>query len=295
MTASTPVGVDVGGTAVKAVRLGPDGSPGERFTMATPPSSDGIVATIGDVVERLGPADAVGVALAGLVDGGRLAWGPHLPYPNLAVASLLRERLGVAVTVGNDADMAARAELERGAAKGSANAVVVTVGTGIGCGIVLDGAVRRGRGYAGEAGHMTADPTGPPCVCGRRGCWEVMVSGRRLDLEAGRLLGSGATATDLVAAAEAGDPAALEVVRSVGEWLAWGVETLVLVLDPDLVVVGGAVATAGDLLLEPVRRRLALTEGADYRAPTPVVAGILGGYAGAIGAAIVAAEGNVGP
>ena len=188
------------------------------------------------------------------------------------------------------ANLAALAEQRQGAGVHAGALVMLTLGTGIGMGVVLGGRIYRGRGFAGEVGHVTAVADGAACACGRRGCWETLVSGSRLEEDARLVLGESATAADLVAAARQGDAAAIGRLEAAGSWLGWGIEMLVLVLDPDLVVIGGAAAEAGDLLLEPARRRLAATEGAAHRAGTPLVAGILGPDAGAIGAALAAAE-----
>lgn len=293
MSRPTPaaVGVDVGGTRIKAVRLVHDRVV-DRAEVDTPATPDGIVAAVARLGAALGAGLPLGVGLAGLVNvrEGRLVWGPHLPGEDVAVAEPLRKRLGVNVTVDNDANLAALAESRVGVAVGLDPVIMLTLGTGIGMGIIITGRIYRGRGFAGEVGHVIVDPDGEPCACGRRGCWETRVSGRRLDGEARRLLGAGACAVDVVEAAEAGDPRAIEALADAGRWLAAGVEALALALDPAIVVVGGAAARAGDLLLGPARTRLEGTEGARHRRSLPVEAGILGADAGAIGAAILAGE-----
>lgn len=285
------VGVDVGGSRIKAVRLVGD-QVTDRSELPTPDTSAGIVSAVAELARALGEGEPLGVGLAGLVDAaeGRLVWGPHLPDEDVAVAAPLRDRLRVAVTVDNDANLAALAESRIGAAAGRDPVVMLTLGTGIGMGIIISGQIYRGSGFAGEAGHVTVEPDGLTCACGRKGCWETRVSGRRLDAEARRLLGSGATAVDLVEAGRAGNPAAVEVLAEAGRWLAVGVEALALVLDPAIVVIGGAAAGAGDLLLGPTRSRLERTEGARHRRSLLLAPGILGADAGAIGAAIRAGE-----
>ncbi len=282
------VGLDVGGTAVKGVLRRPDGTVEKRDRRPTPATVGGIIDVVEEMARSLEPGSPVGVGVAGLVDHRRgvLVWAPHLPGEDVPLAGPLAERLGVPVVVDNDANLAAVAEHRQGAAAGAASVVMITLGTGIGMGIVLDGAIYHGRAHAGEVGHVTVEPGGRPCACGRRGCWETTVSGRRLDADAVSILGEGATAADLVAAARRGHDGAQASLLAAASWLARGVETIVLALDPEVVVVGGAAAEAGDLLLEPIRRQLAGTEGAGHRAPTTVAAGILGSEAGAIGAAI---------
>jgi glucokinase len=293
MSRSTPaaVGVDVGGTRIKAVRLVED-QVVDRSEVETPGTPDGIVAAVAALSAALGEGLPLGVGLAGLVDvrEGKLVWGPHLPGEDVAVADPLRRSLGVAVTVDNDANLAALAESRMGVAAGLDPMIMLTLGTGIGMGIIISDRIYRGRGFAGEVGHVTVEPDGQPCACGRRGCWETRVSGRLLDAEARRLLGPGASAADLVETARAGDSPAIEALAEAGRWLAVGVEALALAMDPAMVVVGGAAARAGDLLLGPARTRLEATEGARHRKSLPLVAGILGADAGAIGAAILAGE-----
>jgi glucokinase len=286
------VGIDVGGSFVKAVLRRPDGFVERRARARTGATVAENIEVITALASELGPSSAVGVALAGLVDHRRgvLVWAPHLPGEEVPVADLLRRRLGVKVVVDNDANMAAVAEHRQGAAVGAASMVMLTLGTGIGMGLVVDGALVHGRAHAGEVGHITVDADGEKCPCGRYGCWETKVSGRRLDADAVEVLGEGRSAADLVAAARRGHPQAVERLAAAAGWLARGVEVIVLALDPEMVVVGGAAAQAGDLLLEPVRKRLAVTEGAAHRTPAVVTAGILGPDAGAVGAAIAAAE-----
>ncbi|HJR92837.1 MAG TPA: ROK family protein [Acidimicrobiia bacterium] len=291
MTAA--VGIDVGGSNLKAVRL-VEGEVDVRERMPTPSTPDAILSAVAEVAARLGPGLPVGVGLAGLVDHlrGVLVWAPHLPGEEVAFAAPLRRRLGVDVTVDNDANLAALGEHEIGRRRGTT--ATLTIGTGIGLGIVVDGHIFHGAAHAGEVGHITVEPGGERCPCGRRGCWETRISGRRLDADAAEVLGPGAGAADLVDAARRGDRAAGARLDEAAGWLAWGIEALVLAYDPDEVVVGGGVAGAGNLLLEPVRRRLAATEGAGRRPSIPVGAGILGPDAGAVGAAMAAVRSSEG-
>lgn len=288
MTAA--VGLDVGGTFMKGVRLGEDGSIEARIHRPTPTSWEGIFDTLADSADTLGRDLPVGVGVAGLVDheAGSLVWAPHLPGEEVRVRDSLADRLGRKVFVDNDANCAAVGEHRHGAARGYGDVMMVTLGTGIGMGLLIGGEVHRGRHHAGEVGHMTVDPGGDECACGRRGCWETRVSGRRLGLRAVSVLGEGRRAADLAEAAGRGDRQAASVLAEAGHWLGWGIESLVLALDPEVVVVGGAAVT--DMLLAPVEERLARTEGAGRRAATPVRAGILGPDSGAVGAAVCVGE-----
>lgn len=285
------VGVDVGGSFIKAVAWDGANVP-DRLKLPTPASPTDIVDTVDELVRSLGNRVPVGIGLAGLVDHRRgvLVWAPHLPGEEVEVTKPLAFRLGVPVVADNDANMAALAEHRRGAAVGAESMIMITLGTGIGMGFIVDGRIYRGRAHAGEVGHVTVQRAGRACSCGRRGCWETMVSGRRLDEDARSILGEAAAASDLVEAALAGNSEAKTLLTEAGVWLARGLETIALALDPHVIVVGGAAAQAGDLLLGPVRERLGKTEGAGHRDPPEVIAGILGPDAGAIGAAIMAAD-----
>jgi glucokinase len=211
---------------------------------------------------------------------------------------------GVPVVVDNDANLAALAEARLGAGTGYRMVLFVGLGTGIGGGLVIGGRVERGRGFLGELGHLTLDPSGPLCACGRRGCWEALVSGTALGRDAAALAaahplgavartaaGTGPRGEHLEAAAASGDPAARSRLEAAGIWLGRGLANLVAALDPNVIVVGGAAAGAGEALLGPARAALAdWVEGRGYRAPTPVVSARFGPQAGLVGAALAAGE-----
>jgi len=289
---TTSVGVDVGGTNIKAVVCDVGGRVLDRAEIPTPPRIEQILEAVAELSRRLGAERPLGLAMAGLVDhrAGVLRWAPHLPGVEVEVRELLTRRLGIPVTVENDANAAAVAEQRRGAGRGAQSLAMLTLGTGIGLGLIDDGRLIRGRAHAGEIGHVTVEPGGLPCPCGRSGCWETRVSGRALDEAARRIVRDSASAVDLVEAARAGDGPASQAVANAALWLAVGIEALALVFDPEVIVVGGAAAEAGDLLLGPARKRLQVTEGAAHRVPIRVEASILGRDAGAVGAAILAAE-----
>ena len=309
MTARVAVGVDVGGTKLLAVAVGADGEVVDELKVATPAGADGVVDAIVDIAESWGDHLPVGLGIAGLVDrDGVLRVSPNLPritsYPFRA---RLADRLGVPVTVDNDATVATWGELRAGAAKGASDALFVGLGTGIGGGVVSGGVLQRGAsGFAGEAGHMVVDPHGPVCPCGRRGCWERFASGTGLGrlareaAEAGqapRLVELAGGDCELVrgehvaVAAADGDGPALDVVWEFAWWVAVGVANLVNVLDPEVVVIGGGLAEMGDVLLDPVRSRYQeLVLAPEHRPAVPIVAAQLGEHAGAIGAALLAGD-----
>jgi glucokinase len=306
------LGIDVGGTKVAGGVVAADGTVLATARRATPGTSvpeteDAIVAVVEELVAgHDGALVGVGVGAAGWFDrtGDTVLFSPHLAWRGSTLRADLAARLTLPLWVGNDADAAAWAEYRYGAARGSELALVVTLGTGIGGGIVLDGRLQRGaHGVAGEWGHMRVVPDGRRCACGNRGCWEQYCSGSALgeaarELAASspaaaaalleRVAGDGArlTGEHVAAAAADGDPAARELVGEVGAWLGQGIADLAAVLDPDVVVVGGGVSALGELLLDPARARLDLAlPGRGHRPGPRVVAAELGPQAGLIGAA----------
>lgn len=305
------VGVDLGGTKLLGVAV--DGATGAivaTHRAETPLGGPDIVSSIDAVVRALddqigGPAVSVGVGAAGLVDErGILRFAPNLPgVIDLDLPGALGERLGRPVLVDNDVTCSAVAEHRLGAARGVDDAVVVALGTGIGGAVIADGAIRRGAHHmAGEFGHLLVDPVGPPCGCGRRGCWEQFASGNalgRLTTEwaaAGRLpavverVGDPAQVRSehLTAAAVGGDADALALLDEFARWVAVGLAGLVNILDPRLVVLGGGLVAVGEPLLGPVQRHLdGLAVGAGHRPHVPVVAASAGPASAAVGAALL--------
>jgi glucokinase len=310
------VGVDLGGT--KLLGLAVDIDRGEVVAsgrVPTPSGADAVVDAIVGLADHLrrevaGSGHrvvALGLGAPGLVDRrGTLRYGPNVAgIVDLPLASVLGERLEIPVVVDNDATCAAWAEHELGAARGANHSVTVTLGTGIGAGITVKGEVLRGaHGFAGEPGHMVVDPTGPRCPCGRRGCWERYASGSGLgwlareaahageaDAVAARAGGDpeAVRGEHVTAAAAAGDPGALVVLDRFAWWVALGIANLINILDSEVVVLGGGLVEAGDLLLDPVRRAYGeLVMGAAHRDVVPIVAAELGERAGAWGAALLA-------
>jgi glucokinase len=296
------VGVDVGGTKVAALLVAADGS---VVTRVLRPSRgldyDGLVATIADAVTEVlagtpsADADGVGLAIAGNVAAGRsrVETSPHLPLDGQPLRSDLEARLGRPVVVENDANAAAWAEYALGPHAHVRDLVVVTVGTGLGGGLVMSGRLQRGaHGFAGEPGHVIVVPDGRACPCGGHGCWEQYASGSALVRVYHELGGDPRVEGEQVTqAARDGDELARAAFAEVGRWLGFGLAGVVALLDPGVVVLGGGVASAGDLLLRPTRESLDhhLAWGGRRAAP-PVVAARLGNDAGAVGAALLAAE-----
>lgn len=302
------IGIDLGGTKMSAGLIDGSGSVLERITVARPFDQAAMEQRPLELAARLmepGVA-AIGLGAAGMVSWpeGRLAWGPNVAGRDISFKELLENRFGLPVVVDNDANLAAWAESRIGSARRYHYVLLVTLGTGIGGGIVIGGEIYRGRSFAGEVGHMVVDVGGPRCTCGQRGCWEVFASGRRLDQIARDVVASdptGLTAllagselahgTHLTEAAIQGDPTAGQFIAEMGNWLGMGLASLVAVLDPEVIVVGGGAARAGDILLQPTRdSMMAALEGSVFRQPTAVVAAALGEDAGIIGAGLAALE-----
>ena len=294
------IGVDIGGTKVLATAVSTSGrvvrtarreTPGRRVEARL--VEDALTEAVAEIagIRRIG---AIGIAAAGFVDaqGERVRFAPHLPWRDEGVRARLAERWSAPVVLDNDANCAARAELLHGAAAEAANAIVVTLGTGIGGAVVLEGEVYRGHnGMAGEYGHMQVVPGGRPCECGGTGCWEQYCSGNALVRSVREQGVDHLTGPEVTAAAQAGDPVALAAFASVAEWLGVGLANLVAAYDPEIVVVGGGLSAAGELLLQPARQALRESlVGAQHRTIPPVVRAALGPEAGAIGAADLARQ-----
>ena len=312
MTGRQAVGLDVGGTKIAAARVGADGSILARELVPSPAAES---ARILDAVVRVArtvmtdDVEAVGIGAAGLVDRatGTLTFAPNLAWRGVGLVEHVGGALGLPAIADNDATAAAWGEYRFGAGRGAGHLLLVTVGTGIGGGIVIDGRIYRGaHGFAAEIGHVIVEPGGPSCGCGNRGCWEQVASGHAIQ-RAGReaaeryphsgiaRLAEGVparvTGSVVTRAAQDGDETARAILAKVGRRLGEGIAGLVNVLDPDLVVVGGGAAAAGDLLLEPARRAFAQTvEAPGFRPPVPIVAAELGNDAAVVGAATLALE-----
>jgi glucokinase len=304
-------GVDIGGTKLLAVAATVKGEIVAERREPTAAGPDAILAAIGAVVADLIAAEpdiaAVGVGLPGLVDlNGSVAYAPNLPG---FVGVPARERLAAAcpvpVVVDNDANVAALGEVLHGAGRGHREVLVVTLGTGIGGGLVIDGVVHRGgRGFAGEIGHFTVDPDGPPCACGAQGHWESIASGSALGRRAREWAARGAapavlalangavekvTGHEVRLAAVAGESDALAILADHARAVALGLGGLINILDPEVVVISGGLIDLGDLLLAPLRAALPdYVEAAALRPIPPVLAAALGEQAGAVGAAALA-------
>jgi glucokinase len=298
-------GIDVGGTKCLGVIV-VDGRIVAEDRRQTPRGHDAVADTVAELARTLRPYDSLGVGVPGLVTRtGVLRASPNIPdVADFDVASMVGARLGHRVAVDSDATSAALAEWRLGAGVGSDNLVLVTLGTGIGGGLVLGGVLQRGHnGFTGEYGHMVVDPDGPPCVCGRRGCWERYASGSglaRLAREAavgGRLrrvveLAGGdpelVRGEQVQHAAREGDLGALAVIEEFGRWVALGLVNLTNAVDPERFVLGGGLAVGADLYLTPIRHWFGeLLYSPQLRPHPELVFARLGEHAGAVGAALL--------
>jgi glucokinase len=310
MSSPQAIGIDIGGTKILAVRASATGEILQTVRRDTPQDSvDHLVAMLTELVAALhhGSVDAVGIGLPGMVDAltGALTFAPGLTFTAAPLRALMQYQLDLPVITDNDANAAAWAEYRLGAGAGMDNSVLVTLGTGLGCGIIVNGRVFHGRyGHAAEVSHLLLDPDGPPCACGKNGCWGVVATGAAIS-RLGRavaatdpiskiatLLGDGLAAGEAVtAAAQQGDAHALAILHYVGDMLGQGLASLANMLDPSIMIVGGGPIAAGELLLEPTRKSFARWfYAADRRPPVPIAEASFGVTAGAVGAALLALD-----
>jgi glucokinase len=308
------IGVDVGGTKVAAGVVDVSGrvlAQTRRDTAAR--DADATLDAIVDAVKELAathPVEAVGLAAAGFVDENRatMLFSANLPaWRGEPLRDELTAALDLPVVVENDANAAAWGESLYGAGSGEDHIVCITVGTGIGGGLVIGGELYRGRfGVGAEYGHVRVEPNGRPCGCGNRGCWEQYASGNALVREArwraaeyradaGILLSlgdgepEGIQGRHVTEAALRGDPVAIASFEAVARWLGQGMADLAAILDPGLFIIGGGVSDAGDLLIAPAREAYAQTlTGHGHRPLAEVRRAQLGNAAGIVGVADLA-------
>ena len=274
--------LDLGGTQIRTALYEDGGRLVARYACPTR-ADEGREAVLNRIIQSLeriiaeapGPVTAIGVGAPGPLDpwGGVILDAPNLPgWQKVPLRQVLSERFGVPVAVGNDANVAALAEHRFGAGKGFDHIIYITVSTGIGGGIIMDGKLLLGaRGLAVEVGHIIVEPEGPPCGCGSRGCMEAVASGTAIAREAKRRLRAGegglllrlvggdverVTAREVAQAARQGDPLSKEIFRQAGRYIGIGITSLVHLFNPARVIIGGSVAKAGDLLFDPIRETI---------------------------------------
>jgi glucokinase len=309
------LGIDIGGTNIVAGVVAEDGSRimGARSEPTAADQGaeavfDRIVA-LADAAMAAAKADDPAIAIAGMGVGcpgpldtksGVVLLTPNLGWVNMPVREQLASRLGLMAELDNDANCAMAGEWWMGAAKGARNAVVFTLGTGIGGGIVIDGKLHHGASdVAGEIGHITIETNGRRCGCGNDGCLEAYASGPAIARRTMEALEAGAesalrlivgddlkriTAETVYQAAAAGDPLALEVVRDTAKYLGVGVANLINILNPEVVVICGGVTYAGHWLFDPLRREVTRRAFKPAVQACRIVPGALSGTAGVYGA-----------
>ncbi|EFQ83414.1 ROK family protein [Aeromicrobium marinum DSM 15272] len=310
------IGIDIGGTKIAAGVVDEDGLILARVRRDTPTTDAAeVLDAITEIATEL-RADhlvrSIGIGAAGFIDASQstVLFSPHLAWRNEPLRDRVSRRTGLPVLVDNDANASGWAEWRFGAAQNEPDVVAITLGTGIGGALVIDGQpYRGGHGIAGEFGHMQVEPDGRPCECGNRGCWEQYASGRVLSRRAAAEVGGGSPlgrrlvelavgeglaphqvdGTHVTRLARAGDATAREWIAEVGQWLGVGIANLAAALDPGIFVIGGGVSDADDLLLLPARAAYsAALTGRGYRAEARVVKAHLGADAGLVGAADMA-------
>ncbi|MBT2393775.1 MULTISPECIES: ROK family glucokinase [Streptomyces] len=309
------IGVDIGGTKIAAGVVDEEGTILETHKVPTPSTAQGIVDAICSAVAGAGEGhqiEAVGIGAAGYVDDKRatVLFAPNIDWRHEPLKDKVEQRVGLPVVVENDANAAAWGEYRFGAGQGHEDVICITLGTGLGGGIIIGNKLRRGRfGVAAEFGHIRVVPDGLLCGCGSQGCWEQYASGRALvrygkqranatPENAEILLGLGDGTVEgiegrhISEAARQGDPVAVDSYRELARWVGAGLADLASLFDPSAFIVGGGLSDEGELVLDPIRksfRRWLI--GGRWRPHAQVVAAQLGGRAGLVGAADLARQG----
>ena len=305
------IGIDVGGTNLKA---GLVDTSGQILAVVRTPlhfqSAEALAETLAslalDAVEKAGQTvsavESVGIGIPGAVSDGTVLYTANIPMRDVPLEKLFRRHLDLPVFLGNDADCAAVGEYLLGAGKGTRDFLVITLGTGIGGGLILGGKLQSGMGCGGEVGHMVIERNGIPCSCGRRGCWEAYASATGLVRMAQEAMKahpesllhplsqpSGLEGRTVFEAAEAGDPTALELCDTYVSYLAEGLTNLINILHPEVAAIGGGIAAAPEkFLLSPLREFIKQNCFGRHAGRVPeIVTAALGNHAGIVGAALL--------
>ncbi|MEV5507028.1 ROK family glucokinase [Streptomyces orinoci] len=309
------IGVDIGGTKIAAGVVDEEGSILATCKVPTPDTPEGVIDAIADAVRTVSEGfevEAVGIGAAGYVDDKRatVLFAPNINWRHEALKDKVEQRVGLPVVVENDANAAAWGEYRFGAGQGHDDVICITLGTGLGGGIIIGNKLRRGRfGVAAEFGHIRVVPDGLLCGCGSQGCWEQYASGRALVRYAKQraqatpenatvLLGLGDGTPEGIQgkhvsdAARQGDPVAIDSFRELARWAGAGLADLASLFDPSAFIIGGGVSDEGDLVLDPIRKSFRRwLVGSQWRPHAQVLAAQLGGKAGLVGAADLARQG----
>ncbi|MCH6159822.1 ROK family glucokinase [Streptomyces marispadix] len=309
------IGVDIGGTKIAAGVVDEHGTILETSTVPTPPTADGVIDAIADAVRDASAehvVDAVGIGAPGYVDDKRatVLFTPNLTWRHEALKDKVEQRIDLPVVIENDANAAAWGEYKFGVGTGHEDVVCITIGTGLGGGVIIGGRLHRGRfGVAAEFGHIRMVPDGLLCGCGNQGCWEQYASGSALVRYAQQratatpenatiLLGlgdgtpEGVEGKHISEAARQGCPVAVDSFRELARWAGAGLADLASLFDPGAFIVGGGVSDEGDLVLDPIRKSYRRwLVGSRWRPHAEVLAAQLGGQAGMVGVADLARQG----
>ena len=312
----TAIAVDVGGTKIAAGIIDTGGYVLDTLKTETPSGTSGaVVAAINGLIKKLlespaeiGEVAGIGLAVAGTIDWRRgvVVESPNLPFTDLPLKSRVETEFGLSTFMDNDGNLAALGEKYYGAARDAKHFVCLTVGTGIGAGIIIDGCLYRGAtGSAAEIGHMVIEASGPQCTCGSYGCFEEMAAGRAIvrlakekiiqEPESLILKFAGGNPAHIAGsmvteAAQKGDKAAMQVFAEVGFWLGIGINNVINIFNPELVVIGGGVSEAGELILKPARKVVSERALHPNQDVARIVLADLGNRAGMLGAAALVFE-----
>jgi glucokinase len=308
-------GIDLGGTKILAVLLDENGVILKKSEISTnaQEGSDSViqrmVKLIKDILDETNLLVSIGVATAGTLDAkeGIVAFASNLGWSNVPLGKQLEQAFGVPVSLENDANAAAYGEWAVGAGKGTKNCVYITVSTGIGAGIISGGRLIRGRdASAGELGHITIDWKGPKCLCGNVGCLELYASGTAIARRAQQLAaefpekalslnekadGNPITSRHVAEAASIGDELSIGILQEAGQALGAGIVSIIHVMNPEVLIIGGGAASIGAPLLDPMKQVIEERAIAAMAAGVTIVSPVLGKEAGAIGAALLVSVG----
>lgn len=303
------IGIDIGGTKIAGALVDENGSIVREMRVPTPANDvTALTSAVAEIINELASGCEVvgaGIAAAGFIDADQshIVYAPNLSWRNEPFKANLEKLISLPVLLENDANAAGWAEYRYGAGVGTKHMVMLTIGTGVGGAVIADSRMLRGGfGIAGELGHIRLVPNGKLCGCGQHGCLESYGSGSALLKSAKELVASGdpkgarlaqheraagqLSGTEVYQAIQERDPGALELLSELGSWIGQAIGSLVAVLDPEIVVIGGGVSAAGDLLLNPIREAyLEHLPARGFRPELKIVAAEFVNDAGVVGAA----------
>lgn len=282
------LGIDIGGTNIKAGIVDENGKVLEERVFPCPGDLPSLFKIFKQISDELRPFDSVGLGIPGLWDTEkkRIRLAPNLPFLSEAEIWEGIQRIFPGAKVQNDANVAAFGEMIFGRGREFSSFVYITLGTGIGGGIIINRKLLTGKsGFAGEVGHIQVNPSGIKCGCGSIGCWETEASASALERKYYEATGKKLTAEQIGEQAKAGEESAMNVYLDTAKWLGRGVVSLINIFDPDGIILGGGLARAGNLILEPVIEYVKKNSYVYQHSSTKIEISSLGYMAGVIGAA----------